>query len=546
MAIFFAAGNDGTCCSAPNSVGAPGNAKSIISVGASQRGAIGDNMASFSSRGPVHDDRTKPDIVAQGQGILSVGSDGDATTGSCNTCELSGTSMASPTAAGLGALIREYLERGFYPSGDESPADSLPDPSGSLVKALLINGAHSMSGTGAGGGAPNQDQGWGRVNLENVLYFEGDDRQLWLIDETTGLETGQTHSYELMVNAGEPLDITLVWTDFPATIGAAVALVNELRLEVEDPSGDVWTQKLPASGAPNPFTDTSTEGFDDRNNVHQVRLEAPEGGTYQIRVVALNVAMGGSQHYALAANGDFVIEESSPGELALDPDALDFGEIEVGTDATLDILVSNIATAGSDNLVLSRFGLDGDAEFQVSGGDCEIDAVLEPQQSCTVEVTFSPLSVDSFANNLEIETADKQSQTVSLTGSGFRLPGELAVNLDALEFGEVQVGLETTLSVLISNAASAESDNLVLTLIELAGDVEFAISGGDCEIDGVLEPQQSCTVEVTFSPLSVDSFANDLEIETADDQSETVTLIGSSFQLPPEIFEDRFEDHDLN
>ena len=425
MAIFFAAGNDGSCCNAPNSVGAPGNAKSIISVGATQRGASGENMASFSSRGPVHDNRTKPDIVAQGQGILSVGSDGNAGASSCNTCTLSGTSMASPTAAGLGALIREYLERGFYPSGSENAADGLDAASSALVKALLINGAHSMSGSGSGGSAPNQRQGWGRVNLENVLYFEGDSRQLWLIDETTGLETGETHEYQVTINEGEPLDITLVWTDFPATVGAAVALVNELRLEVEDPSGAVWTQKLPGSGTPNPFADTSTEGYDNRNNVHQLRLEAPEEGTYEIRVVGLNVAMGERQHYALVANADFIMQEGGPGELLLEPDALDFGEIPVGWEATLSVLVSNAAVVGSDSLVLSFIELAGDVEFTISGGDCEIDAVIQPQQSCTVEVTFAPTSVDSFANDLKVESDDGQSQTVPLTGSSFQLPPEI-------------------------------------------------------------------------------------------------------------------------
>ncbi|MGY6554583.1 MAG: S8 family serine peptidase [Wenzhouxiangella sp.] len=425
MAIFFAAGNDGTCCTAPRSVGAPGNAKSIISVGATQRGTLAENMASFSSRGPVHDNRTKPDIVAQGQGILSVGSNGNAALGSCETCVLSGTSMASPTAAGLGALIREYLERGFYPTGSENPAHGLDDPSGSLVKALLINGAHSMSGTLSGGNAPNQNQGWGRVNLENVLYFEGDDRQLWLIDETEGLQTGDTHAYALSVNAGEPLAITLVWTDFPATVGAAVALVNELRLEVEDPAGNVWTQKLPASGPPNPFADTSTSGYDNRNNVHQVRLDAPEAGLYQIRVLGLNVAMGGRQHYSLVANADLAMADVGPGELVVEPESLDFGEVPIGQTATQSVVVSNAAATGSGNLVLSLILLTGDADFVISGGDCEIDLLIEPQQSCTLELSFSPTDFDAFGNDLRVETGDGQTRIVSMIGDGFFLPPEI-------------------------------------------------------------------------------------------------------------------------
>jgi hypothetical protein len=77
--IVFAAGNDG---SGANTVGLPGTAKNVITVGASENvqafgGAdgcgVGDNGADnandiigFSSRGPTADGRKKPDIVAPG------------------------------------------------------------------------------------------------------------------------------------------------------------------------------------------------------------------------------------------------------------------------------------------------------------------------------------------------------------------------------------------------------------------------------------------------------------------------------------------------
>ncbi len=343
MAIFFAAGNDGTCCSAPRSVGSPGNAKNVISVGATQRGGSGGNIASFSSRGPVHDQRTKPDIVAQGQGVVSVGSNGDAGTGSCGSCPLSGTSMASPTAAGMAALVREYLERGFYPSGMPVQADGRDFISGALIKAILINGGDSISGTGSGGAAPSQSQGWGRVNLDNVLYFDGDgdDRRLWLIDQADGLITDELHSYTLTVSDDAPLRISLSWSDYPAAIGASVAMVNQLRLEVVDPSGAVWTQKLPTTGTPTPFFDSSDTGFDNRNNVHQIRFNAPEAGDYEIRVRAIQVAMGGSQPYALVANGAIAGDPGEPDfELAISPAAV---SVCPEDPATVDVLATSLA-----------------------------------------------------------------------------------------------------------------------------------------------------------------------------------------------------------
>src|SRR5690606_7597632 len=96
-------------------VGSPGLAKNALTVGASGAGTAGENATTFSSRGPIFDNRTKPDVMAQGEGIVSAASDGNAAGSSCVTCSMSGTSMATPTAAGLAALVREYLNRGFHP-----------------------------------------------------------------------------------------------------------------------------------------------------------------------------------------------------------------------------------------------------------------------------------------------------------------------------------------------------------------------------------------------------------------------------------------------
>ncbi|MDZ3824016.1 MAG: S8 family serine peptidase [Pseudoxanthomonas sp.] len=306
LLVAIAAGNNGTCCaSSGGAVGSPGLAKSALTVGASGAGASGANAASFSSRGPTLDRRTKPDVMAQGDGIVSTASDGSTSTGGCATCTFSGTSMATPTAAGLAALVREYLNRGFYPGGSENAADAIAEPSAALLKALLVNGARDMTGTGAAAAAPNQVEGWGRIHLDDVLHFSGDARRLWLHDAAAGLATGEQAGFALEVGAGQPLKVTLVWSDFPAAIGANPHVVNRLRLEVEDPDGGVWTQKLPATGTPNPTQSTADTGHDDRNVVHQLLFPTPAAGTWQVRVRGINVPMGdGGQRYAVVATGD--------------------------------------------------------------------------------------------------------------------------------------------------------------------------------------------------------------------------------------------------
>ncbi|MEN6480314.1 MAG: S8 family peptidase [Anaerolineales bacterium] len=103
VVICAAAGNTGP---APSTIGSPGVAEKVITVGAIAR----DNtIASFSSRGPTADGRVKPDIVLPGTAIIAPRAAGTAlgtVQGEYYTA-LSGTSMACPMAAGLCALALE-------------------------------------------------------------------------------------------------------------------------------------------------------------------------------------------------------------------------------------------------------------------------------------------------------------------------------------------------------------------------------------------------------------------------------------------------------
>ncbi|MCD4750781.1 MAG: S8 family serine peptidase, partial [Thermoanaerobaculales bacterium] len=309
LTALFASGNDGQCCSPPASVNSPGVAKSVITVGANLHGSSADTVASFSSYGRTNDRRTKPEVLAQGASVDSSASDGSTSGTNCSTCNGSGTSMATPTAAGLAALVREYLVRGFYPTGaGDGSRDAIPSPSGALIKALLVNGARDVS-AGDQGAAPNQKEGWGRVHLDDVLHFAGDARSLWLNDATDGLATGQAAEHQIDVGDELPLKVTLVWTDYPAIENANPALVNDLRLEVVTPGGEAYTQKLPASDPPNPYADASTSGYDDRNPVEQVLIASPAAGAYTIRVRGVSVPMG-PQPYALVITGSLSSQEA--------------------------------------------------------------------------------------------------------------------------------------------------------------------------------------------------------------------------------------------
>ncbi|MCB2156936.1 S8 family serine peptidase [bacterium] len=267
----------------------PENAKNCLSTFATYQNPSQDSIA-YGGSGPTDDGRRKPEIGAPGRFIQSAG-----ITSECGLLEVSGTSMSAPAIAGNAALVRQYFMEGFYPSGAANTADEYI-PTGSLIKAVLLNSTVDMTGVS---GFPGDREGWGRLLLDNSLYFSGDARRLEIVDvwNAQGMETGETREFTVEVQGtAEPLNVTLVWADPPALHSAAQVWINDLNLEVESPDATTYLGNVFSGGV-----SVSGGAADEKNNVEQVRL-TPMAGDWTIRVSAENIPEG-PQGFALAITG---------------------------------------------------------------------------------------------------------------------------------------------------------------------------------------------------------------------------------------------------
>jgi serine protease AprX len=142
IVVCVAAGNAGPGSS---TIGSPGAAADVITVGASTRS---DGVASFSSRGPTADGRTKPDICFPGTDIVAARAAGTSMGSPVNNLytSASGTSMATPHASGLAALLLQ----------------AKPGTAPAQIKQVLMETALDM---GAGANA----QGAGRAQAAQAL-----------------------------------------------------------------------------------------------------------------------------------------------------------------------------------------------------------------------------------------------------------------------------------------------------------------------------------------------------------------------------------------
>ena len=93
ITLFIAAGNS----AGRGTIGTPGSAEDAITVGALDKDS---SIAAYSSQGPTEENRVKPNVAYVGSNVMSVAHNtGDQYT------DMSGTSMATPGAAGVAALM---------------------------------------------------------------------------------------------------------------------------------------------------------------------------------------------------------------------------------------------------------------------------------------------------------------------------------------------------------------------------------------------------------------------------------------------------------
>jgi len=259
---------------------------------------------------------------------------------------------------------------------------------------------------------------YNNIIWNNTAGGEGDD--LFVDNGETyvsGVKSVKLYNNNLGPNAnfttGKSEDLYIVYTDTPVYLEADNLTVNPLfadaafHLSESSPLIDEGNVSAPAL----PATD-----FEGDNRV----IDGNDDGTALPDIGA----------------DEYVPDQLAQPDIDVTPTSLGFGDVIVGNSKELSVTVSN---SGNANLTVNSVATSGAnaGEFSLFNG-CTI---VEPGNSCTVTVTFTPTTAGSKTATLSIKSDDPDEATVDVSLAGnAKSPEDYADDIiksinDLVEFG---------------------------------------------------------------------------------------------------------------
>ena len=524
--LEFSAGNSGAGLQTINS---PAVAKNVIATGASQseRGESfiyldgPESMADFSSRGPAQDGRIKPDLVAPGTWIASLQSAGAPDSNAWQPINQfyqfqGGTSQSGPHVSGGAAIFVDYYRRNIAPS----------TPSPALVKAALIHSTIDLDDSFGTAPIPNFDEGWGRMDLTQIIEPSIDFR---FLDQTEPLIDSVTYEERILIaNPDVPLRITLAYTDVPGNPGAIPALVNDLDLEVIGPGGVLFAGNQFSNGQ----AIANPSARDPLNNVECVILHTPEPGEYTVRVHASRIVEDAlqdtpeiDQDFALVVSGG--IQRPGEGLLIFDRPAytapadiqLRLIDEDLAGEATVTVTLQSESEPLGESITLEATDATGTFAANLTTtatGPAMQDGALWITDGDTITVTYNDLDpaqqrtataaadlMPPSVNNVSIENQFGKIRIDFTTDERARATVNYGIEAGPLNATETNANFRQTHRFFLDELIQDESYQFVLVLEDQAGNrIELTNANVPFVFVGPSAP----------TALLVDSFYNDISL----------------------------------
>jgi len=471
--VFWAAGNEQdslTTLAGYQSITFNGLSKNILTVGAGDdavtsgvRDVTKGTLAYFSSMGPCDDGRIKPDLVANGVNVNSCISTSDT----AYDATYSGTSMATPNAAGSATLLVQLYSREFSSQRMRS----------SMLKALLIHTADDVGRPG-----PDYQYGWGYLNVKAaadvILAHKASLAAPKMVDDSIS-NASKTKTYSYKWDGSSSLRATLCWTDPAGTAQTAADsrtpnLKHNLDLKITAPDGTTiyqpYTMPFVGTWTQASMTLNATKGKNNVDNVERVDLPSPtQAGTYIVTVSLDGTLTTSTQAFSLVVTGASSVEANPPPTVSLTSPSNGAAGLP-GQSVTLTATAADMAIGGQPGSVskveffqgTTPISTDTTSPYSATWTPASAGAYLltaratdsEGAVTTSSQVEFSVLSGDGTPSISSFSPASGAAgASVTIIGSNFG--GVTAVSFNGSPSTTYTVDSLTQITAIVPGAATS-------------------------------------------------------------------------------------------
>lgn len=248
-----------------------------------------------------------------------------------------------------------------------------------------------------------------------------------------------------------------------------------------------------------------------------VKFAPTTAGPFNGQLVFTSNATNSSITLSLSGTGVGSTSSSSPGSFSATPTAASFSNVPVGTSNTQSVTLKNV---GGSSATVNSFSSSG-STFTVKG--LTVPQTIAAGQSTSFQVVFDPTQSTQYSGTLTLNVNTTQKTlAIPLSGAGVTGSRIISVSPNALNFGSLSVGAQSTAKVQLQNPGNS---TLTVSSVTISG-TGFSANG---VASGLAIPTgQSAVLNVEFSPTTAGAKSGTVTINSnASTPVMTVALSGS-------------------
>ncbi len=220
-------------------------------------------------------------------------------------------------------------------------------------------------------------------------------------------------------------------------------------------------------------------------------------------------------------------DKTAEPKLAVSPGSIDFGSVMIGEIAD-DIFI--IRNSGDAALEITGIQIESEHDEIFSLDIISFPMVIEAGETFKFDVHFAPAEEIEYSGDILINSNDKNSpHSIFLDGTGYAAQPELNLSVQALDFGQVDLNNENSLSFDIENTGNAD---LEISMMEIKDDPENVFHIESDPGTFTLAPGEKNNLTINFTPSEEKNYSASLSIQSnAGDEPYELPLSGEGMMI---------------